>query len=251
MPVTRDFPTNGRWWDTGTPAVPRPKWGMLRVEQEEARSRQRALSLADLIRSGQPKNQAPAPDAAAWHGSGERASIAHVGGGGEGGAGATLPLPLPSWRTKRWGTAGREDPKGKEASTGVKTGSTSPRAAESTEIRVGFGKMATSRRAASMMDPRDAEKAALLNELERRHARRKAVAPAYDKLSLVEKHLHREREFQEQREKRRAAAERQALKKVRASILVVVVVVLEVLRQKLVVVFPSTRVSRYVSDGRD
>ena len=66
-----------------------------------------------------------------------------------------------------------------------------------------------------MVDPRDAERAALLNELEMRQARKKAVPPVYHKLSIVEKHLYRERKFQEQREKRRAAAEREALRKVR------------------------------------
>eukprot|EP00903_Cladosiphon_okamuranus_P007234 g7021.t1 len=223
VPVTRDFPTEGRWWDTGSPAVPRPKWGSLRVENEEARSRQRALSLADLIRSGQSKSDAPAPAAAsAAHGRGqrERAILARAsmggeggGGGGEGRAGETLPLS--SWRTKRWGNRGG-DPAGKQASMGDENGSTSPRAAaESSETRVGFGKRVTSRRPVSMIDPRDAQKAALLDELERRHARRKAVAPDFEKLSLVEKHLHREREFEEQREKRRAAVERQALRKER------------------------------------
>lgn len=212
MPVVRDFPTDGRWWDTGAPAVPRPKWGTLRVEHEEARSRQRALSLADLIRSGQPGNEATIPPAAA-----AAAAVAAAAGRGQGGLGSGMgeKLPLPSWRKKRWGDKG-SDPASKEASRGGENNATSHGAAESTEIPVGFGKRVTSRRAVSMMDPRDAEKAALLNELERRHARRQAVAPNYDKLSLVEKHLHREREFQEQREKRRAAAERQALKKVRA-----------------------------------
>lgn len=197
------------------------------MEHEEARSRQRALSLADLIRSGQSKNEAAAPTAAAAaaavtarRGRGERASMAHRGGGGgKGGSGKTFPTP--SWRTKRWGSGRNkgDDPAGKGALAGGDNSSTvSPRAVESTgsmEIPVGFGKRVSSRRAASMIDPRDAEKSALLNELERRHVRSKAVAPDYDKLSLVEKHLRREREFQEQREKRRAAAERQAVTKVR------------------------------------
>lgn len=216
MPVMRDFPTEGRWWDTGAPAVPRPKWGTLRVEHEEARSRQRALSLADLIRSGQPKIDTPAPAAAA-------AAAAAAAGRvqSERGRHARTGEAF-SVRAKRWGNKGGDSAAGKETSRGGENDGAGPRAGgESTEITVGFGKRVTTRRAASMIDPREAEKAALVSELERRHARRRAVAPDYDKLSLVEKHLRREREFQEQRDKRRAAAERQALRKVRVPTAVV------------------------------
>ncbi|CAM9624528.1 unnamed protein product, partial [Hapterophycus canaliculatus] len=61
LTAANEFTREGRWWDSGVPAAPtRPRWGTQRVEHEEARSRQRALSLADLIRSGQRDNDASA-----------------------------------------------------------------------------------------------------------------------------------------------------------------------------------------------
>lgn len=54
----------GRWWDVGAPVVPRPRWGKSRVAHEEARSRQRAASLADLIMSSQKGDEGGARDAA-------------------------------------------------------------------------------------------------------------------------------------------------------------------------------------------
>lgn len=177
------------------------------MENEEARSRQRAQSLADLIRDGQTKNEGVVVGGAS-------------GAGGEGRRGKAGGTPaVPSWRTKRWGV-GQNKGSGGPASNGASPGGRNPGSSERTAaaggaITIGFGKGAISRRAASMVDPRDAEKAALLNELEMRQARKKAVAPPHHKLSIVEKHLYRERKFQEQREKRRAAAEREALKRVR------------------------------------
>ncbi|CAM9418452.1 unnamed protein product, partial [Scytosiphon promiscuus] len=202
--ATREFVKEGRWWDSGLPAVPpRPRWGTQRVENEEARSRQRALSLADLIRSGQQEN--------------DSSSAASGGGGGGGGAGdwranaardsTRRAEAVPSWMAKRWGNGGRPDVRNSAIGDGLNN---CRPAAPTSPGPIGFGKVITSQRAVSMVDPRQAEKAALLHDLERRRARKREPPPNYHKLSIVEKHLHREREFHEQRDRRRAAAEREA-----------------------------------------
>ncbi|CAM9277335.1 unnamed protein product [Ectocarpus sp. 4 AP-2014] len=212
LTVPREFPREGRWWDSGLPVAPRPKWGTLRVENEEARSRHRALSLADLIRTGQQKSDDD--------GGGGRAGNARVrmtpaedGGGGVGGA-----PPTSKAKERGSGSSSKGNTIGIEATGGgrrnrhsnsIRTGAGGTAAA----IGVGFSKGASIQRAASMVDPREAEKAALMHGIERRHARRTAVAPPFNTLSIVEKHQHREREFQEQREKRRAAAERETRRK--------------------------------------
>lgn len=173
------------------------------MKNEEDRSRQRALSLAHLIRSGQQVHGFIAAAA------GGRRKAGNGGGGDD---------ERAVWNAKRWGS-GYNNNKGDSSSTsgGITSSSRQPAAAAAAAgpRPIGFYKVVSVRKAASMMNPRDAEKAALLHELERQEARKRAVVPEYDKLSIAQKHLHREREFQEQREKRRAAAERSALKKVR------------------------------------
>lgn len=128
---------------------------MPRVEQEEARSRGRAASLAELIRTG--------------------------------GAGARNTGSPPG---------------GKQ--TGV-------------DRYPGVG-----RRVASMVDPREAERAAFLDAQRRRREREEAdalegasgVSGDKKKLSVLEKHVLREREFQAAQEKRRLTAEKEARRKV-------------------------------------
>ncbi|CAM9618217.1 unnamed protein product, partial [Ectocarpus fasciculatus] len=209
VPVTRGFPREGRWWDSGLPVAPRPRWGTLRVENEEARSRHRALSLADLIRTGQQNDDDGG-------GSGRAGNARASMGPAEDGVGGTSP----TWRAKGPGSIS----KGGGIALGIEAtaGGRRKRHSISTRIEgggtaiatgIGFCKGASTRRAASMVDPREAEKAALMDEIERRHARRTAVAPPFNTLSIVEKHQHREREFQEQKEKRRAAAERETRRK--------------------------------------
>lgn len=214
--VTKEFPREGRWWDPGLPVAPRPKWGTLRVENEEARSRHRALSLADLIRTGQQKSD---DDGGGGRAGNPRASLAPAEGGG-GGVGGTSP----TWKAK--GRGAGSSGKGRINAIGIDSTGGGGRHSNSTRVEaggtvvatgIGFSKGASTRRAASMVDPREAEKAALMDEIERRRARRTAVAPPFNTLSIVEKHQHRERVFQEQREKRRAAAERETRRKVSLS----------------------------------
>ncbi|CBN76503.1 hypothetical protein Esi_0000_0113 [Ectocarpus siliculosus] len=211
LTVAREFPREGRWWDSGLPVAPRPKWGTLRVENEEARSRHRALSLADLIRTGQQKSD---DDGGGGRAGNARASMAPAEGGG--GVGGTSP----TWEAKGWGSgsSSKGNAIGIEATGGGRRNRNSnsmrtDAGGTAATIGMGFSKGASVRRAASMVDPREAEKAALMDEIERRHARRTAVAPPFNTLSIVEKHQQREREFQEQREKRRAAAERETRRK--------------------------------------
>lgn len=212
--MAREFPREGRWWDSGLPVAPRPKWGTLRVENEEARSRHRALSLADLIRTGQQKSD---DDGGGGRAGSARASMVPAEGGG--GVGGTSP----TWKAKGRGSgsSSKSNAIGIEATGGGRNRNSNSMRTEAggtaAAIGIGFRKGASIRRAASMVDPREAEKAALMDEIERRHARRTAVAPPFNTLSIVEKHQHREREFQEQREKRRAAAERETRRKVSLS----------------------------------
>lgn len=128
------------------------------VEREEERSRQRAASLADLIRSG---------DAAR-------------------------------------GVAGDGDEKAKRAAS-----------CRRAMIAIGFGKGALAKkRSASMVDAREAEAAAWRDELARKEAGATAVTD-YSKMTLREKHLRKEREFQAATERRRLAVEKEVHRKVR------------------------------------
>jgi len=176
VPMERDLPREGRWWNTGPPAA-----------------------LADLIRGAD---------------GGGGGGVGDEGRGGKGGEASAVP----SWRTKKWGVGQNKSGGGPASKEPAPGGDVTGSRAAGGAVTIGFGRGGVSGRAASMIDPRDAEKAALVSELEMRQARKKAeaVAPAYHKLSIVEKHLYRERKFQEQREKRRAAAEREALRRVRA-----------------------------------
>lgn len=153
----------GHWWSVGKPVVPRSRWRHNQgvVEREEEKSRQRAASLADLIRSS---------DAA-----GEVAG-------------------------------GAADEKGKRAASGRRS-----------MVAIGFGTGASTKRSVSMVDPREAEAAAWMGELARGRARKEAGAAAvtdYSKMTVREKHLCKEREFQAATEKRRLAAEKEMQRKV-------------------------------------
>ncbi|CAB1117767.1 unnamed protein product [Ectocarpus sp. CCAP 1310/34] len=216
LTVAREFPREGRWWDSGPSVAPRPKWGTLRVRNEEARSRQRALSLADLIITGQQKSD---DDGGGGRAGNARVTMSPLEGGSGGVSGTS-----PTWKAKGRGSgsSSKGNAIGIEATGGgrrnkhydsIRTEAGGTAAA----IGIGFSKGAAIRRAASMVDPREAEKAALMDEIGRRHARRTAVAPSFNTLSIAEKHQLREREFQEQREKRRAAVEREARRKVSLS----------------------------------
>lgn len=178
-----DEAREGRWWDVGPSVAPRPRWGAQRVEREVERSRQRAASLGDLIQSGQELAVRRGPGGAA---------AAAVGDGGKRDA------------AQRRGSDPLE-------------GSGSVRRATSTAV--GFKKGASSQRAASMIDPREAEAAAWQNELSRRQARKEALTMVldYKKLSLREKHLLRQREFDLEKQKRRLAAEKEVQKHVRTA----------------------------------
>lgn len=128
------------------------------VEREEERSRQRAASLADLIRSG---------DAAG-------------------------------------GVAGDAGEKAKRAAS-----------CRRAMIAIRFGKGAPAKkRSASMVDAREAEAAARMDELARKEAGATAVTD-YGKMTLREKHLRKEREFQAATERRQLAVEKEVHRKVR------------------------------------
>lgn len=165
------IPREVRWWDTGAPIVPRPRWGKMRVENEEARSRQRAASLADLIRSG-------------------------TNADGNGTADTTAAAVVGQTNAQRRGSEGLGNLRNK--------------------VVIGFGKGVSTRRRASMIDPREAEAAAWTDEMTRRQTRKEAGVPATDdkKLRVLEKHLQRQREFEAQQEKRRLAVEKEMQKKV-------------------------------------
>lgn len=178
-----DAAREGRWWDVGPSIAARPRWGVQRVEREVERSRQRAASLGDLIRSGQ--------EVAVRRGSGG-AAAAVVGDG-----------------SKR-DTAHRQSSDPLKDSEGV-------RPAKNTAV--GFKKCPSSQRATSMIDPREAEAAAWQDELSKRQARKEALAMVldYKTLSLREKHLLRQREFDLEKRKRRLAAEKEMQKQVRTA----------------------------------
>lgn len=180
-----DTAGEGHWWDVGASVAPRPRWGTQRVEREVERSRQRAASLGDLIRSGQEV-------AAVRGGTDAAASAASVEG-----------------RDKR-------DTARRRGSMPLADSGSGRRATTTT---VGFKKGASSQRAASMIDPREAEAAAWKHELVRRQARKEALTMVVDfkKLSLREKHLLRQREFELEKQKRLLAAEKELQKNVRAA----------------------------------
>lgn len=177
-----DAAGEGYWWDVGASVAPRPRWGTQRVEREVERSRQRAASLGDLIRSGQEVD-------AVRSGTGAAAADEDMGKRGISQRRGSMPFG----------------------------GSGSGRRATSTTV--GFKKGVSSQRAASMIDPREAEAAAWTDELARRQARKEALTMAvdYKKLSLREKHLLRQREFDMEQQKRRLAAEKELQKNVRAA----------------------------------
>lgn len=180
-----DTAGEGHWWDVGASVAPRPRWGTQLVEREVERSRQRAASLGDLIRSGQEV-------AAVRGGTGAAASAASVDSGGK-----------QDTARRRGSMPLKESGSGRRASGTV----------------VGFKKGASGQRAASMVDPREAEAAAWKHELARRQARKEALTMVIDfkKLSLREKHLLRQREFDLEKQKRLLAAEKELQKSVRVT----------------------------------
>lgn len=109
-----------------------------------------------------------------------------------------------------------EDMRGvaKEGRVGAKTcdGSGKKRGTKS----AGSKKRRPSERAVSMIDPREAEAAALKDDAARRQARKEAgvVACEFKNLSIIQKHLLRQIDFHKQREKRRIAGEKEVLRKV-------------------------------------
>ena len=180
-----DAAREGCWWDVGVSVAPRPRWGTQRVEHEVERSRQRAASLGDLIRSGQELD------------------------GVRGGTGAEAAAASVEDRNER-NTAQRR------RSVPLAVSGNGRRAASTV---VGFKKGASAKRAASMIDPREAEAAAWKHELARRQARKEALTMVVDfkKLSLREKHLLRQREFELEKQKRLLAAEKELQKNVRTT----------------------------------
>lgn len=179
------IPQEGRWWDTGAPVVPRPRWGNARVENEEARSRLRAASLADLIRTSEKRS----PKTAA------RTMV-----------GAEVDS---KWRHEKHVNSDDSD------------GADSPSSFRRKRSRVGNGRGrlhgTRSMKSLSMIDAREAEKAAWEHEMERRKIKREAGLLNLDrkkKLSVFEKHLYRQRDFEVQKEKRVLAAEKEVLRRV-------------------------------------